>query len=100
MLHQALGPWHHEVGGRRMRFTLFCVLVLASCTKPSATVCRIDRADCNVVGLAGVRSCSAGLACVGHQCEVPTSWPTGCTAGAPVCNTSRDTCDGCSDSSE
>lgn len=83
-----------------MKYTLFCALVLASCTKPNPAVCCLDQADCGEVGLGEVRSCAAGLACLEHQCEVPTCSTTGCTAAAPVCNTTTDSCDACTESSQ
>ncbi len=83
-----------------MKIPLFCALVLAGCTKPNPAVCCLDQADCSEVGLDEIRTCSAGLACVEHQCEVPSCSTTGCMANAPVCNITTDVCDPCTDSSQ
>jgi hypothetical protein len=76
------------------------ILIASACTKPNPAVCCLDEADCSAVGLAEVRSCSAGLACVDHECVVPSCSMTGCEAGTPVCNITTDVCEGCADSSE
>jgi hypothetical protein len=73
-------------------------LAVAACTKPNPAVCCLDSADCNEVGLDEVRTCSLGLACVDHQCEVPSCSMTGCMAGMPVCNITTDVCEGCTES--
>ncbi len=83
-----------------MKFTLFCALVLAGCTKPNPAVCCLDQAECSEVGLDEIRTCSAGLACVEHQCEVPSCSTTGCMASAPVCNITTDACDPCTESGQ
>jgi hypothetical protein len=74
-------------------------VLLAGCTKPNPAVCCLDAADCSEVGLDEVRSCSPGLACVDHQCEIPSCSMTGCMAAMPVCNITTDVCEGCTDSS-
>lgn len=79
------------------------VAVLATagaCTRPNPAVCCLDQADCDEVGIGDVRGCAEGLACVDHQCEVPSCAEAGCSASAPVCNTTTDGCDPCTDSSE
>jgi hypothetical protein len=80
-----------------MKFAYFTLAawMAAACTKPNPAVCCLDQADCDEVGISEVRECSPGLACVEHQCEVPTCSMTGCEAGAPVCNITTDVCDGC-----
>jgi len=73
---------------------------LAACTKPNPAVCCLDAADCDEVGIPEVRGCSQGLACVDHQCTVPSCAEAGCGAEAPVCNVTTDICEPCVDSSE
>ena len=83
---------------------LFCVVVLAglhfACTKPNPAVCCLDATDCEAAGIPEVRDCAAGLACVAHECVVPSCSTQGCAASAPVCNITTDVCEGCTDSSE
>jgi hypothetical protein len=74
---------------------LAAVLSAVACTKPNPAVCCLDTADCSEVGIGEVRTCAAGLACVDHQCEVPSCAAAGCAAAAPVCNTTTDVCDPC-----
>ena len=82
-----------------MKHAWFASVVLSvaasGCTKPNPAVCCLDQADCSEVGISEVRNCAPGLACVEHQCEVPTCSMTGCEATAPVCNITTDVCDGC-----
>jgi len=73
---------------------------LAACTKPNPAVCCLDAADCDEVGIPEVRGCSQGLACVEHQCTVPSCAEAGCGAAAPVCNVTTDVCELCTDSAE
>ena len=49
------------------------VVVTAACTRPNPAVCCLDQADCNEVGISDPRACSAGLACVDHECVVPSA---------------------------
>lgn len=74
--------------------------IAPGCTKPNPAVCCLDSADCAEVGISEVRTCADGLACVEHQCVVPSCSTAGCAASAPVCNITTDTCDGCTDSAE
>lgn len=83
-----------------MKLAWMLVVVAAACTRPNPAVCCLDQADCNEVGISEVRECSAGLACVEHQCVVPSCAMTGCEVAAPVCNLTTDVCEGCTDSSE
>jgi hypothetical protein len=83
-----------------MRFCWLLGLALVGCTKPNPAVCCLDAADCNEVGLSEVRQCTPGLACVEHQCEIPSCSMTGCMASTPVCNITTDVCEGCTDSSQ
>lgn len=83
-----------------MKLAWMLVVVAAACTRPNPAVCCLDQADCNEVGISEVRDCSAGLACVEHQCVVPSCAMTGCEVAAPVCNLTTDVCEGCTDSSE
>lgn len=74
---------------------LVLATALAACTKPNPAVCCLDAADCDEVGIPEVRGCSQGLACVDHQCTVPSCAEAGCGAEAPVCNVVTDVCDPC-----
>jgi len=80
--------------------TLAALLGAAACTRPNPAVCCLDQADCDEVGIGEVRNCADGLACVDHQCEVPSCAAAGCGAAAPVCNIVTDVCDPCTDSAE
>lgn len=75
-------------------------IVSVSCTRPNPAVCCIDQADCQSLGISEIRACADGLACVDHACVAPTCSTEGCGAAAPVCNTTIDACEGCTDSSE
>jgi hypothetical protein len=83
-----------------MKLAWMLVVAAAACTRPNPAVCCLDQADCDEVGISEVRDCSAGLACVEHQCVVPSCAMTGCEVAAPVCNLTTDVCEGCTDSSE
>jgi hypothetical protein len=83
-----------------MKVYWLLALALVGCTKPNPAVCCLDAADCDEVGLGEIRTCSPGLACVEHQCEVPSCSMTGCMAGMPVCNITTDVCEGCTDSNQ
>jgi hypothetical protein len=75
-------------------------LTLAACTRANPAVCCLDEADCNANGFDGLQSCATGLACVDHQCVLPSCAMTGCMAAMPVCNITTDVCEGCSESSQ
>lgn len=75
-------------------------LLLVACTKPNPAACCLDEADCAANGFKEVRMCAAGLACVDHQCVVPSCSMTGCAAEAPVCNITTDVCEGCTESNQ
>ncbi len=79
---------------------LAALLGAAACTKPNPAVCCLDTADCSEVGTSEPRDCAAGLACVDHQCEVPSCAAAGCAAASPVCNTTTDVCDPCASSDD
>ena len=83
-----------------MKLTWLLVVAAVGCTRPNPAVCCLDPADCKEVGISEVRGCNAGLACVEHQCVVPSCAMAGCEATAPVCNVTTDVCEGCADSSE
>lgn len=74
--------------------------LLIACTRPNPAVCCLDAADCSEVGIAEVRGCAAGLACVDHECVVPSCSRMGCEAMAPVCNITTDICEGCTSSTD
>lgn len=82
-----------------MKVYWLSVLALVACTKRNPAVCCLDKADCDEAGLSEVRDCTAGLACVDHQCVVPSCSMAGCEAATPVCNITTDVCEGCTDSS-
>jgi hypothetical protein len=93
----AVVRWHHVA---RMRVYWLLALALVACTKRNPAVCCLDEADCKAAELDGIRECAAGLACVDHECVVPSCSTMGCMAAAPVCNITTDVCEGCTDSSE
>ena len=74
-------------------------LVLLSCTKKNPSLCCVDEADCNAVGLSEVKLCEAGLACVENQCILQSCETDSCSAATPLCNASTNVCEGCTDSS-
>lgn len=73
---------------------------LAACTRPNPAVCCLDDADCKANGFDSVQSCATGLACVDHQCTLPSCAMTGCMATAPVCNITTDVCEACTETSQ
>src|SRR5690606_37567899 len=75
-------------------------VAVVACARPNPAVCCLDPADCEANGFHEVRSCAAGLACVDHQCVVPSCSTEGCEATAPVFNITTDVCEGCSESSQ
>lgn len=83
-----------------MKVYWLLVLGIVGCTKRNPAVCCLDQADCDEAGLSGIRECATGLACVEHECVVPSCAMAGCEATAPVCNINIDVCEGCSDSSQ
>src|SRR5690606_6429312 len=90
--------WWQDSG--RMKVYGLLGLLLVACTKPNPAACCLDEADCAANGFKEVRMCAAGLACVDHQCVVPSCSMTGCAAEAPVCNITTDVCEGCTESSQ
>jgi hypothetical protein len=83
-----------------MKVYWLSVLALVACTRPNPAVCCLDKADCDEASLSEIRTCAPGLACVDHECVVPSCSTTGCEAATPVCNITTDVCEGCTDSSE
>jgi hypothetical protein len=82
-----------------MKVYWLLVLALVACTKRNPAVCCLDEADCKAAELDGIRECAAGLACVEHECVVPSCSMMGCQAATPVCNIKTDVCEGCTDTS-
>ena len=71
---------------------LLALLAGASCTKENAAFCCLDAADCAKFSIDDTeRTCADGLACVDNACVVPSCASTGCSIGAPVCDTTTDT---------
>lgn len=77
------------------------VLLIAGCTtKPVPGICCIDPEGCMRIGSSEARPCSDGLACIDLQCMTPSCSAIGCSAEAPICDVTTDSCIGCSGPSD
>ncbi|MFN0250108.1 MAG: choice-of-anchor Q domain-containing protein [Kofleriaceae bacterium] len=84
-----------------MRVLVFAALVLGGCsTTKNPNFCCLTGDDCLAAGASEVTPCSQGLACIENACVPSVCAMEGCTAAAPVCETSTDMCLGCVDASD
>jgi hypothetical protein len=76
------------------------LLVCVACTKPNPDTCCTSTEDCQAFGLPDLQPCDNGLTCVGHVCVAPQCSTEGCSASAPICDTTSDVCTGCETSTD
>jgi hypothetical protein len=69
------------------RFLGVAAVALVACSKPNASLCCVDEADCAAHGIANGSTCDNGLLCRGNQCIAETcSTASECEQGAPYCS--------------